>query len=491
MLWVALSCHRLALDVFLRASEGAEPPAAVCDRLRLLQVSDAAAALGLQPGMKRATALALAPALVLLERDGAAEAQALEQVAGWALQFTPSVSLQPPTGVLLEVAPSLQLFGGRDRLLARLRHGLDDLGFRVRVGTAPTACGAWLMACWQDGGNIEHESQLGARLGPMPLELMASAASQLDQLAAIGVRRLADLARLPRTGLARRFGKALLSELDMALGHLPEPRRWFAAPARFESRLELLAQVEQAEALLFACRRMLLQLCGWLCSHHAALREALFTGEHDSGRHGHEATRITLRLAQPSRDPERLIAVLRERLATVRLPAPVHTLRLECNAIAPLSGTHGELFPVPASGAENLARLLERLQARLGREQVQRLATAADHRPEAAFRLETLEQSETPGGPAATVAPALPGLPRPLWLLPQPRALPERDQRPWWQGPLTILAGPERIESGWWDGNLVQRDYFIAESETAGWLWIYRVRPTDARSGWYLQGVFG
>ncbi len=44
--------------------------------------------------MKRATALALAPALVLAERNPAAERDALEQIATWALQFSPSGSLQ-------------------------------------------------------------------------------------------------------------------------------------------------------------------------------------------------------------------------------------------------------------------------------------------------------------------------------------------------------------------------------------------------------------
>jgi protein ImuB len=82
-------------------------------------------------------------------------------------------------------------------------------------------------------------------------------------------------------------------------------------------------------------------------------------------------------------------------------------------------------------------------------------------------------------------------MPRPLWLLNEPVALAERDHRPWWHGPLTLLAGPERIETGWWDEHRVQRDYFIAQGESTGWVWIYRTRLADADSGWFLQGVFG
>jgi protein ImuB len=504
MLWVAVHCHRLALDVFLRGQEpsagtptGAVAPVAVLERLVLLQVDGPARALGLHPGMKRATALALAPELLALERNEVAEADALAQLAGWALQFTPSVSLQPPDSLLLEVAPSLRLFGGRERLLTRLREGLVQLGFHATTGIAPTATAAWLLARWQDGLCIDDESLLAARLAELPLIHMPSTRRHREALAGLGVSRFADLARLPRPGLARRYGPALLEELDRALGHLPEPRRWFEAPPHFQARLELLARVEQAEALLFACRRMLLQLCGWLSARHAATRQARFLALHEAGRHAHEATPIELSLAEPSRDPERLLGVLRERLGRIRLPAPVQALSLECTTVVAHAGTNGQLFAAPASETENLGRLLERLQARLGREQVQRLTLAADHRPEAACRTEPME---APTGHRATVPatlpataphpptePPLPGMPRPLWLLERPLALDERDNRPWWQGPLTLLAGPERIESGWWDGHLVQRDYFIAESDSAGWLWIYRARS----GGWFLQGRFG
>lgn len=483
MLWIAVHCHRLALDCALRAHDG-ELPLAVCDRQQVLQASDAAQAMGLRPGQRRATALSLAADLRIVEHDPVREHEALGQVAGWLLQFAPTVSLQPPDGVLMDVSASLRLFGGRERLVERIRAGLAALGFGLRLATAPTATAAWLLARWQDGACIEHDSLLDAGLAPLPVELLDGAAAHRDALAAIGVRRIGDLARLPRSGLARRYGKALVAELDTACGRLPEARRWFEAPARFSARLELLAQVEHAEALLFASRRLLLQLAGWLGARQAATREALLTGEHDGGRHARDATRIALRLSQPSRDPDRLVAVLRERLAVLRLPAPVHTLRLDCERVVTLPGHHGELFPVAASDAEALGRLIERLQARLGRDQVHRLLLAADHRPEAAYRIEPIDRP--PRGESLPLS----GMPRPLWLLDEPVPLAERDQRPWWRGPLTLVAGPERIETGWWDGHLVERDYFVAEGESAGWVWIYRTRSADA-GGWFLQGVFG
>jgi protein ImuB len=484
MSWIAVHCPRLALDRALLGQPD-DGPVALCDRVQVLQVNAAAQALGLHPGLRRATALALAAHLRLLEHDAATEADALARVAGWLLQFTPAVSLQPPDGVLMDVTGSLRLFGGRERLAARIRDGLAALGFDIRLGFAPGATAAWLLARWQDGACVEHASQLAAGLAPLPVTLLESAAGHRDALAAVGVRRFGELARLPRVGLARRWGPGLVAEIDAALGRCTEPRRWFEAPARFALRIELLAQVEHAEGLLFASRRLLMQLAGWLGARQAATREAVLLAEHDSGRHAIEPTRIELRLARPTRETERLLGVLRERLAVLGLPAPVHTLRLECERIVTQPGTPGELFPTPAAEAEGIARLVERLQARLGREQVQRLALAADHRPEAAYHVEPVDR------PGRGTPMPLPGMPRPLWLLPEPVRLAERGQRPWWRGPLTLIAGPERIETGWWDGRLVQRDYFIAEGEATGWVWIFRTRTAADDAGWFLQGRFG
>ena len=512
MLWLGLCLPRLPLEVFQRTVDAgpegpgerpavrhvtrtasghrlpAGPTLAVCDRLQVLHASDAAQACGVHPGMKRATALAILPDLVLVDRDPAREREALEQVAAWALQFTPSVSLQGDErmpGLLLEVEPSLRLFRGLDALTGRLRAGLEELGFSGRTGCAPTATGAWLLALHADGARAADPERLEAKLAGLPASLLESAAPHLDALASIGARTLGDLSRLPRAGLARRFGKALLAELDRARGLAPEPRRWFEAPAEFHARLELLAQVENAEALLFAARRLIAQLCGWLNARHGAVRAFELEAEHED----RAPSRFALRLADPSRDPERLGALLRERLQASRLPAPAHTLRLRCTDVQPLAAPNRDLFPVPASAAEELGRLVERLQARLGRDKVQRLLLAQDHRPESAYRVEPVERLA--GGPA----PELPAarLPRPLWLLDAPVPIAERNNRPYWRGPLTLLAGPERIEGGWWDCALVQRDYFIAEDESHALLWVYRERLPDAgsRHGWFVHGRFG
>ena len=514
MIWLGLAFPNLPLEVFLRAVAAPCWPAAsqalaVCDNQRILLACPQAAQQGVHPGMKRATALALLPDLALRERDPRQELDALHQAAGWALQFTPSVSLQftpahglgvatrseaRPAGLLLEIEPSLRLFGGRDALTAALRTGLADLGFVTRIACAPTATGAWLLARHQDGLLAENPAMLNARLSGLPSGLLDTAGAHADVLQTIGAHHLKELAQLPRAGLARRFGRHLLTELDRAFGRVPEPREWFEAPAVFSARLELLAQVDNAQALLFGARRLVVLLCGWLAARHAATRSVELLAAHDDGA----ATRIDIQTADATRDPDRLAILLREKLAIIRLRAPVHTLQIGCDQVSAMPPVNTTLFALPANARESLGRLVERLQARLGRDRVLRLLPAADHRPEHAYRLVSASVdallAESPAtAQSCSPEPSWGSLPRPLWMLDKPQALTERNDRPWWHGPLALLAGPERIETGWWDNHLVQRDYFIASDETDMLLWIYRERLPDAgtRAGWFLQGRFG
>src|SRR3954451_17233082 len=62
----------------------------------------------------------------------------LENLAAWACQFTPRVSLEPPEALLAEVQGSLRHLGGLDGFLAKLRAGLAELGCEPSIAAAPT-----------------------------------------------------------------------------------------------------------------------------------------------------------------------------------------------------------------------------------------------------------------------------------------------------------------------------------------------------------------
>lgn len=376
----------------------------------------------------------------------------LEAIAAWACRFTPKVSLEPPQGLLLEIEGSLRLFGGLAPLKEKMGHGLAQMGMQASTGTAATARAAlWLSR--HDKASLE-ETPVEAACEGEPLAFLQS----------IGITTIGALLRLPREGLARRCGQALVDDLDRARGALPEPRAFFSPPPRFAARLELPAEVTHAEGLLFAARRLLVQLEGLLTARQAGIRGFTLTLFHADLE-----SKIPVGLASPARETERLAQLLREKLAATALARPVEAIRLEAESFAPLHGRSGGMFGDAGAEAEGWARLLERLRARLGREAVSGLATHPDHRPEHAWR--RVEPGEW--DPHDFHQPG----PRPTWLLPEPKRISEDS--------LELLVGPERIESGWWDGDEASRDYFIAQMADASLAWVYR-----EKEGWFLHGLF-
>ena len=527
-LWVALHLPWLPLESWAAGSaagsgadETASRPGVLIADHQVQHADAAALARGVRVGMQRATALALAPDLRLGQADARRDARALRAVAHVALGFSPSVAWLPAAtaddpgalvGVRLEVQSCLRYWGGLPRLLAKLQEALAPLGHRLRIACAPTALGAALLAGWRDGlaqgPHTQDREALQHLLDRLPLPLLIGDAARLQALAGMGLQRLADVRRLPRDGLARRFGPALLQRIDQARGHAPEAHHWLTLPPRFASRLELMHRADTSAQVLAGAQVLLARLVAWVQASQGCVARCQLVMHHDPRRRGRSEaddsppthTPLDIAPARPTADAAHLHSLLAERLGRLPLPAPVLELSLHCDeredAAPPNAELFGAQFASPDSRREGLARLVERLQARLGLEQVQSLAPVPDRRPELGTRWTPADPARLGAAPkgAADVQhnARLLGT-QPLWLLPQPQVLAERDCMPLLDGrPLQLLAGPERLECGWWDGGLALRDYFIAQSASGALVWVYRSRlPVAAdEPGWFLQGLF-
>ncbi len=519
MLWIALHLPWLSLESFVQTLPPAESEAVPVALLEDHQISVAnalAQAAGVRPGMKRATALALLPHLLLGQADAARDAQALIAVARAALAFTPSVTLEGPGTVLMDVQASLRLFGGLRRLLRELQAAIAPLRHHTRIATAPTALGAALLAAWRDdltlGTHTTDPAALRRLLDEAPIWLVGRGREHWQALQGMGLTHLSDLRHLPRTGLARRFGPDLLLDLDHAHGDAPDPRGWIGLPRRFEAKLELFARADHSAQVLHGAQVLMHRMLAWAQAWHARIAGFTLALHHETRLHHstyHENgadpadpphdTALPIVLSEASADPRHLHTLLAERLARMTLPAPVLELGLVCDDLVDTPAPNGELFHTRASERQGLMRLIDRLQARLGNERIRAVQTVADHRPEC-DTIEVPFRSQAVTRPGASSPGPVPRRPlmRPIWLLTEPRPLKDDGTSPMLDGaPLRLLAGPERVESGWWEeGKVNARDYFIAEAADGALVWIYRPRlpvmdAMEASVGWFLHGRFG
>jgi protein ImuB len=475
MLWTCLHFPDLPLRIFARAGMREIPSvvSTASHRPDVLIANDAAQKRGIISGMSIAAALGLDPDVAIHLRDECAEAAALKNIALWAGQWTSTIAIEPPANVLLEISGCLNYFGGLSTLLGRIDAGLAAIGFPALVATAPTAPGASLLARAGRAIAIEDGTDIDSALAQLPVGLLDGADEVMDTLWGIGVRSVGDVLALPRDGFARRFGASLLDQIDRARGSLPDARALFVAPERYHGQLELPSPVEETEALLFAVRRLVVELAGFLHGRGAGVTRMRFDLVHEDV----PPTSIVIGLAA-TRQIEHMQNVLRERLSRLQLPDRVEAIRLVSEETAPLAGKEGELFQGSGKDGEAGTQLIERLRARLGENAVYALALHADHRPECA-------QGNAQAGVVTKGAgkdPRSSSPVRPLWLFAEPRPLGTEPA----SAELKLLSGPERIEAGWWDGEEIGRDYFVGRDAQGAEVWLYR----DRGGQWFVQGVF-
>ncbi len=146
-----------------------EPLATVCQdgpRRVLAGIDAAARRAGLRPGMAAAQAMAMVPGLHLVPAEPEADAAALMRLGLWCLRYAPLVALDPPDGLLIDVAGAAHLIGGEAALVTDLAARLERTGLCARLALADTPGGAWALARFGPGGIVPPGGPLGPHCRP-------------------------------------------------------------------------------------------------------------------------------------------------------------------------------------------------------------------------------------------------------------------------------------------------------------------------------------
>jgi len=469
VLWACVLLPHLALDGVLRRRPSTDAPLVLvsgsAQARTLFAVNTPARAAGLYRGQRLTAAQALLSQFETVEYDPAATKHWHRLLAAWAYRYSSDVVLFPHA-IVLEVSKSLGLFGPWPRFEAQLREDLTALGFRHRIALAPGAQAAYVLAGIHDGLAVMTPDTLHRALAPIALRYARLLDDAGTSLAAMGIRTLGQLLRLPRDGLQRRFGAQLLAYLDRLTGTDPELMEAYRPPDTFNLRMEWTHEIEHVEALMFPLRRLIGDLAAYLAGRDGGVQRFVLELEH----RGTAPTRVIVGLLAAEREAALLFECARGRLERQQLPQPVVAMRLLARELPPFVPAGRDLFDTRPANAMPLDQLRERLRARLGEHAIQHLRRTIDPRPEHAQT--TADNTRVPETTET--------LPRPTWLLDRPIPL---------HGPSpTILAGPERLETGWWDGGDLRRDYYVVRTTQGQCAWVFCAPGEPGR--WMLHGWF-
>ncbi len=353
-------------------------------------------AMGVRRGMALGAAHRLAPEATFLDPDLDADEAALDVALDRLAAFSPSVAA--------EIAPTHPSFGrieigidGLDRLwgpdpalVERVGAALaPTLPGRPRAGIAGTRFAALVAAAVAepDGGGSSG-SRLPVVVPPggeadflarLPAALLTSDPDVRGRLARLGLRRIGQVAAIPRSALVARFGPDGERLHAHARGEETDPFVPRRAPERMVLALPVEPAVEGLEPLRFLLHRLAAalsdQLAGrGLAAGRAHLRLALDTTFADRGTPAIVA--LEQRLPEPTAEAEAIERLLFAHLERTPPAAPVARLELELADVAPAAGQQLSLFVPQAARAARLGWQLARLALTYGDDRIGRVELA-------------------------------------------------------------------------------------------------------------------
>ena len=361
-------------------------------RKAVLDCSPEAEAQGVRAGMPLRQALAVCRDAVFLPPHPSRYSDVFDSVLDVLESISPEVEQASLGRAYLNAGGLARHYEGELDLGERIIRSLREAtGLLAGVGIAEGKFVAWAAAVTSEPGQActVPESKEGEFLQPLDISLLAcfspfsqihftggSAKKQLNsngqskapaspdtlrRLDLYGLRTIGDLASLPPGPLQAQFGREGMRLWELARGIDSEPLRPRRREEMMSETLRFPTAAVSVEALVVACRRMLMRL-HWQLRGRAArrlrLRAALWGGR---------SWEKTLVFHEAVTDWERMLFIARSVLSNAALPAPVEELTIELSGITEERGHQSTLFAEKAGLKRQLGETVRQLRVRWGR----------------------------------------------------------------------------------------------------------------------------
>ena len=193
-----------------------------------------ARAFGVHSAMPAITARRLCPHAIFIANDFEAYSEFSSRIREVFFEFTPLVEPLSLDEAFLDVSGSLKLFGSPEAIGHAVKGRIAELGLACTVGIAPNKFIAKLASARAkpDGFLVIRGQEITRWLHPLPVGALWGVGAQTEErLRRLGLKRVGDIAALPRSTLERALGHALGGHLfELAHGIDDRPVKPFEAP---------------------------------------------------------------------------------------------------------------------------------------------------------------------------------------------------------------------------------------------------------------------
>jgi protein ImuB len=380
--------------------------------------------------------------------------------------FSPSFEQTAPDTIVFRIDGLHRLYGTPAQIAQAIA---DKAGAGANVAVAETADAAILAAHNFSGVTVSPNLAL------LHVDSLGIDQEQWEIFDSWGIHTLAELAALPETGIAERFGPAGVHLQRLARGSIHRPLKIFKPEITYNDRIELDHPVSLLEPLLFLIARILNDQCDKLLAHAMAANEITIRLElEDKTQHVR-----TLHLPVPMRESKSLLKLLQMDLEAHPPQAAAMALSLSLKPVHPRTIQAGIFLPTTPA-PDKLELTLARIRGIVGGQNVGIPELLDTHHPHP-FRMTNHQPHVTTQQPPAT-RQAFRYFRPPL----EARIRPIRIASTGIHGKVLNAAGPWRTSGNWWTSNPWNRDEWDITLTNSTLYRIYH-EPPDR---WFVEGTY-
>lgn len=447
---------------------------------------------GIYTGMVVADARAILSSLQVLDDQPELSKKLLTGIAEWCIRYTPTVAIDEPDGLILDVTGCSHLWGDEKKYITEIYRRVKEFDYDIRIAMADTIGAAWAIARFGKGSVIIEPGGQKTALLALPAAALRIGSSIAERLEKLGLRQVHHFINIPGPSLHRRFGPQILQRLRQALGHEEEWIMPVDPIEPYQERLPCLEPIVTATGIEIALQQLIDTLCHRLQREQKGLRIATFKAYRIDGK----IEKIEIGTNRPTCNTKHLFKLFQIKIESIEPALGIELFTLNASKVEDLSTVQEKLWE-SSGGLDDidLSELLDRIAGKVGANHIHRYIPDEHYWPERSFKL-------APSIHEKLQIPWKIDRPRPLQILfnPQPIEVtaPIPDYPPMnfrYKGKLHKIIkadGPERIEQEWWLQQGQHRDYYSVEDEEGKRYWLFRSGHYDAARSfqWFIHGFF-
>lgn len=487
-MFAVLYLPQCRLQAVLRHDDSpAEKPAGVVEtnsaKGLVLELNDAAARAGVLAGMSPAQALARCPGIALHPRLETQEQTVNAALLDLAFSATPWVEATSDGACTLDLRRSG--LADYESWGSKMLRRLGELKLRAQIGVAENPDLAWLAA--QSASPLLVVRDSTTFLSSLGMGALAPQPETASLLQDWGIRRLGEFKKLPRNKLVERLGREAGRLWDQSAGKSARVLKLVRPPECFEEIFEFEREIETAEPLLFAARRLLEQLSLRVqCVHRVAEKLLLFLPLSNGALYERAFS-----IPSPTADVETLFRILDTHFEKLKFDHAPTALKLRIDPVKP-EKNQLRFFENPIRDLNRFSETVARLSAIVGNGNAGVPELSGTHKPDQ-FRLNAPNfvpaVFSAPAGNSVETKTGLP-LRRYRPAIPAQVRLTEGGHPAHVAfgragGEVTGLQGPYYSSGEWWDKQAWTMEEWDVEIAGRG---IYRIANEDGN--WVVTGCY-